>query len=124
MKANELRIGNLVNDYGVICEINPLILSRLYEINNSGKACINLSPIRLTEDWLVKFGFESRDNKCYTKWPIQVSFYTTNPSCFISTEPDNPEDGTYVHNIKYLHQLQNLYFALTGTELMLTPLRS
>lgn len=73
----------------------------------SGSYDIECEPIPLTEEWLLKFGFEplgsSRfDFKIFTYYLYDGSFY--NQSSRLST-------------IKYVHQLQNLYFALTGEEL-------
>ena len=73
-------------------------------------------PIPLTEEWLVKLGFERNDecleleiNDISLVW---IGYITLN------------FNGTYIilnNEIIYLHQLQNLYFALTGEELTLTP---
>lgn len=53
--------------------------------------CVGLKPIPLTEEWLSRFGLN--DNQ-HTRITIP-------------------------RNIKYVHQLQNLFFALTGEELVL-----
>jgi len=66
-------------------------------------------PIELTEEWLIKFGLKKKTIKsCY--WTIK-NF-------------DVDLDGWFGFNkmvapvpLKYVHQLQNLYFALTGNEL-------
>jgi hypothetical protein len=69
-----------------------------------------LKPIPLTEEWLLKFGFEKN---------ITTDLYPT-----FSYDILNVNDGIvyvlnygFVNHIKYIHQLQNLYFALTGEEL-------
>jgi predicted RNA-binding Zn-ribbon protein involved in translation (DUF1610 family) len=75
-------------------------------------------PIPLTEEWLLKFGFEiNRQTKeenniwkrnweegCFEVEQIGTGFYLWDNYCY----------GT---KIKYVHQIQNLYFALTGEEL-------
>ena len=71
----------------------------------------NLTPIPLTEEWLVKFGFKTDNRDDFT---IYHNKYTT----FIM------QDGRYyfsapVYCFKHVHQLQNLYFALTGKELII-----
>ena len=71
-----------------------------------------LEPIPLTEEWLLKFGFkEDGHYNSAKRWMgifnqplIQCNGYFTIPNYF-STE------------IKYVHTLQNLYFALTCEEL-------
>ena len=65
-----------------------------------------VAPIPLTEEWLVKFGIIEA-NESHVKR--------------IKIETDFGELMFYIDNrlpqLKYVHQLQNLYFALTNTEL-------
>ncbi len=101
MKASELRIGNLVNYCNKISVLNAELFLQLLKYTTP------FEPIPLTEEWLLKFGFEhlgsSRfDFKRFTYYLYDGSFY--NQSSRLST-------------IKYVHQLQNLYFALTNEEL-------
>lgn len=69
MKANELRIGNLVyyGAEGNICEVigigseeaaNGLIESKNQHGTNAERSIDFFIPIPLTEEWLVKFGGE------------------------------------------------------------------
>lgn len=119
MKANELRIGNLV--------FHPIV-DTVFEISREDFAyhrglsnVEHYRPIPLTEEWLLKFGFDTKKlnphiydieargeffsiNKRINKDSFEVSFYTYY------------EDVNF-ENFKYVHQLQNLYFALTNTEL-------
>ncbi len=95
----------------------------------------NLKPIPLTEEWLLKFGAEKISHFTVSnsiilklKRNLQLSFGnvgTPNFMVFIQEV-----DGKYIsdlmciHNFDYekqmyVHQLQNLYFALTGEELTL-----
>ena len=96
MEEKELRIGNYVNIEDTILSID---LQELY---------YNLSlmtPIPLTEEWLLKFGFEKAYETCY-----QYKDFILNDK-FIMMDID------ITVQLKYVHQLQNLYFALTGEEL-------
>jgi len=159
MRANELRIGNWVNDFAG----EPHQVIRL-----SKDKIVLETPIPLAEEWLLKFGFEKM--KCITfewktEWIIQPRGYgweigvllgdypETNPNCgcvsilhskdkqIPGVPPDlydkenwTKEDIKRANNytvtfekfrkpiayyIKYVHQLQNLYFALTGEELII-----
>lgn len=80
----------------------------------------NLEPIPLTEEWLLKFGFEEfeyhiKNNLIwYKKWPLPI-FYGSNG---FEKYLIHDLGGRFVV-LKYVHQLQNLYFALTGEELKL-----
>ena len=126
MKANELRIGNLV--YGIVyndetdeethvlCKV--LILDSVGETDypiwvesDSGHEFFDrFEPIPLTEEWLLKFGFEK------TKYGFVKM---TEIACLRIWEEDVTYSGTLIENIEHVHQLQNLYFALTGEELTL-----
>ena len=115
MKATELRIGNwveiqgleskiiLVDTEGCICENE---YCEDFENNNITQ---NLQPIPLTEEWLLKFGFEYSDlNGDSGLWKIPPFQIYGKYNQFIYD---------YRLDVNYVHQLQNLYFALTGQEL-------
>ena len=129
MKANELRIGNLTNK-GVLIGITSRF--GLFGFGDTEIKWHEIEPINLTEEWLVKFGFELYDYepseeeddfifKDYKKSLDGKTFYYTICEC-----PYNEWDfgikltwaeQALLSRIKYVHQLQNLYFALTGEEL-------
>ena len=116
MKANELRIGNWVMSdpqkpyKWVMCDF-----SEWYEDHNSHEYGDHTYPIPLTEDWLKKFGFETHDHHDYF---IDISKIGEIHSWFSIFSGD---EFYYINEfdvkISYVHQLQNLYFALTGEEL-------
>jgi hypothetical protein len=104
MKASELRIGNLVYDnLGGTLKIKGISLE---------SDLSHIKPIPLTEEWLLKFGFEwknfaFRDGTFTVRY--QKEFYV-----YLSVEGVRPIQI----KLDYVHQLQNLYFALTGEELV------
>lgn len=122
IKANELRIGNLIK-YGVhtapvlsifngtsgnvksdnpyVCLPFPGEIRNLYEIE----------PIPLSSEILEKCGLINNE-----VFPAIEYFSIKDGSLYF-------ERNYTAVNIEYLHQLQNLYFALTGEELVinLTP---
>jgi hypothetical protein len=102
IKANEIRIGNWLKgayDFQVT------------EIPGYDQGCYD--PIPLTEEWFTKFGFVNgrnhggmvllvdKDRGDYLDSNVRFVFFP----------------GSY--NIQYVHQLQNLYFALSGEELII-----
>jgi hypothetical protein len=116
MKTSELRINNWVLWKGPLHDENALVLAISKEelIFKCGDSALitECEPIQLTEEWLLKFGFENWDKN---KWVdsnsvLTISKNDDNFSCLI-----NQRDV----DILYVHQLQNLYFALTGKELTL-----
>ena len=111
MKAKELRIGNYYVDIDDrLSEMSGYELWQMSVKENTdtlGETEFRALP--LTEEWLVKFGFEKLegwDDLYYFKIGY-VQLYHYNVSGF---EYDD-------FNIKHVHQLQNLYFALTNEEL-------
>ncbi len=124
MKASELRVGNLIES-GMITRMD--IGDTLYsmEVTKNGKRRNISNPAGelLTEDWLLRFGFE-KDLVC-EDWSIKKVFPNlTNPEVgdntfFIFLNEGYSTYGKY--KFQYVHQLQNLYFALTGEELILKP---
>ena len=70
----------------------------------------NIIPIPLTEGWLLKFGAY---NSLYMRYLDFGYFdiYKLNEVWYVEKE------GVTLCELKYVHQFQNLYFALTGEEL-------
>jgi hypothetical protein len=121
MKSNELRIGNLVdlgNRIAKVTEINHLacVVVDLEETQDTIEDYERVKGIILTEEWLLKFGFElDIEDDGYSKGKYKVSVSDEGCIFFIY-------DSYYpieICEFKYIHQLQNLYFALTGEELIL-----
>ena len=100
----ELRLGNWININGSPFQVELPDLNLI--ANKDGKS--TYEPIELTEDWLFKFGFEKLN---YTYWAKGLAVHNHDIVSFYMLYEQN---RTY---IKYVHQLQNLYFALTGEEL-------
>ena len=120
MEANELRIGNLVGSYNKGEEDRVLTINAqniLVEAKANKQGYTRYRPIPLTEEWLLKFGFmKSKVSSQFDKEKLTIQ---------IANELEYHKKGRVYFNswaileesIKYVHQLQNLYFALTGEEL-------
>ena len=116
MKTKELRLGNLVTtDYmtGSAFEVTAIHTGRIYfqsiaENFQSDTIPIYIKPIPLTEEWLLKFGFFKKA-RCYFLYK-DLKITVCDGKFYFFTFHFNVE-------LKYVHQLQNLYFALTGEEL-------
>ena len=128
MKAKDLRIGNYI-DYKTEREIVTMQISYEYIrlIHNGNK---NFKPIELTEEWLLKFGFEKSDNEFYTEtfkgdnksdyyFCIRINDNLCDLVICERVDEINNYDLIVPKYIQHVHQLQNLYFALTGEELTL-----
>lgn len=119
MEYKETRIGNLVNfkpnylNPDKFCKIEGNISynhSFVTEIKTGKPFTLlrnALHPIELTEEWLLKLGFK----------PFVKDF--TLKGIIIHKRKRGWVLRKSVPEIKYVHQLQNLYFALKGEELEL-----
>ena len=124
MKANELRIGNFVlyQEYYIATVhgiTDPDYGNGIHvHYDNVCIGCEHglISGIPLTEEWLRKFGFEDND---YT-FDLYIGHRKISFTWFSRVVSTGVRSGfrcqKYKH-IKYVHQLQNLCFALTGNEL-------
>ena len=126
INANELRITNKVYDNGKICTIESINAFADGEADvylvETGNAGMFIDPIPLTEDILLKCGFEkhSNSNEFWNLYTLKNGWYISqalhiedsagvNFGCFYWS-------GEFIE-IKHLHQLQNLFFCLCGKEL-------
>jgi hypothetical protein len=124
MKAEELRIGNLVLiPYNKSNKQEGFFEATISQIGDFGAYIKpeDYEPILLTEEWLLKFGFIDLTERC----GLKVMFSIINKHIHINTETMSYCEIDYEQNIidiirvEHVHQLQNLYFALTGEELQL-----
>ena len=72
----------------------------------------NLTPIPLTEEWLLKFGFVKNLTGFYEKGRL-----TYRPDYGWQILSQWVKDWVGVAPILYVHQLQNLFYSLCGEEL-------
>lgn len=117
IKAVDIMIGNYIRDIwsdNGFFKVTEIRKDKVYYGNCFKAKYEDLRPIPLTEDILLKCGFEKNYKSYLYKIPIngfrmliyshESSFrHHLNMYCSI--------------DIKYLHQLQNLFKSLTGTDL-------
>lgn len=118
MKETEIRIGNYFyhKSFG----------NYQFKKSHFGVRLNFSEPIPITEEWLLKFGFvigASREKVMFSNenfiktinifggedndWGVQL----------IDKYKDKTESFVLQDGIQYIHELQNIYFALTGYEL-------
>lgn len=148
MKASELRIGNLVKinnallpeTHGKTYSVYKLqktfdfdfpssagIVSLTDKVNRYIQFDQFIEPIQLTEEWFERFGFGKKEYPTGVVWHIGFNNLTHGylfdlvwlESPELINAPNLPFYKNGRHTIYYVHQLQNLYFALTGEELTL-----
>ena len=133
INPNELRLGNLVKDRGektikidfieyvrngYDTKFGQLMYLEGEEVHPMTEYSDYAFAIPITEEWLLKFGFVS--NPYQDRYELDNIYFQGCKLCF---ECDKTKGFTELWieqypTIKYVHQLQNLYFAITGDELV------
>lgn len=130
MKANYLRIGNWIMGIGYmrVTELKTELGNNFITASNKDVVFMDeedsFCPIELTEEVLLKIGFGKR-NDCYTLSNEYIFFVYYKDSFKQELLASVKRKGKCYYNtnelknydIKYLHQLQNAYYLLTGQEL-------
>lgn len=135
MNAKDLRIGNFVDRNGLMEVIEIQKAGRVWFYDHVNKMETKsfwldewTKPILLTKKWLSKFGVKmtllhsgiyyydfNSDNMQYRL------YYTDTTKAFeLHCKPTLDNFYPLIMPISYVHEYQNLYFALTGEELQLS----
>lgn len=129
MKASELRIGNYLqytndsrvkedrrNKYFKVIPDDIVFLSE-------NKSIDYVHPIQLTKEILLSCGFDTNYKKGYIGIDVNHTNFTLTYPCVLG---EWQKSFVYQYDtfnlprfreLRYLHELQNLFFALTGKEL-------
>ena len=116
MEATELRIGNLVEEAhsGEFGKVDMVVLSIIERMSNH-----SYKPIPLTKEWLDKFNMFNGKEYAYGNYPLRRGNYAISDIHDISDHGwsigiEGSEGWMFLVCVKYVHQLQNVIFALTG----------
>lgn len=119
IKALELRIGNIVMSAGT-GELHPIAI-KAHQIAQLCEYPEYAAAIPLTPEILDKCGFVNGEIRHSYYLHLLVEKYTTATQGWINNAWRVVLLGgvphALGHQFHYLHQLQNLFFALTGKEL-------
>ncbi len=145
MEASELRISNRVMYSGsdwLVTGINSPAPNKeerwnnkwvieLYQDGLVNATIDEIDPIPLTEDVLLKCGFEELNYGWYSKnyftdckespEVMSIKINLTTGRCGIGNDDSGTCDAMTGKIITHVHQLQNLHHALTGHELTINP---
>ncbi|MDV3774033.1 hypothetical protein CMU14_13200 [Elizabethkingia anophelis] len=129
MNAKELRIGNLLESNGRICVVTNIDSTIDFKLSSEGvffcefleepkyylgrSDIENYEPILLTDEWLIKFGF-TNDEDYFNIGNIHYNLKTKK----IYIGNDHVSSGHDDTELSYIHQLQNIYFAIKRKELI------
>jgi len=105
---NELRIGNWLNIANT--ETDTTVTASTFSIGQLIN--VNYKPIKIDVFWLKRFGFKY-NGFVYVFNKHQLRTVDKGESYIYWV------DSVYKADVKYVHELQNLYFALTKEELTL-----
>lgn len=116
MEQSELRIGNWVLDndkpvqiFGLQASGRIVIEDRMYD---DGKKGIEPRPILINQEIIDKCGFVKKGNARYLD-----GFFIYMPGSSSSDFGFGFKGIGLIKSVKYLHELQNIYFILSGEEL-------
>lgn len=119
VKANELRIGNWIMFDGNLTQVDLGLFDMWGDVDIDER----LNPIALTPEILEKCGFEKDEDANSDIYQLDIgrkSFRIQLSTTSIIFKFDVGMDWTSdIDAPEYLHQLQNLFFALSGEELPL-----
>lgn len=126
IKPTELRIGNsiyyksgriqvtMIGEYGIQSKTKTTCINAKFDTTD-------LSPIPLTEEWLLRFSFEEVKGIGYKKDVLsfgKIVLYFNEDGDYKFCELVQQRGYALGHpEVEHVHQLQNLYHALTGEEL-------
>lgn len=128
LKPQDLRYGNYIyDDYKEVHKVEQVSSKDCKDWNKQPEVILSkinglkgfyqsndVFPIPLTEEWLLELGFQKKE-KGYAKLTEMMEIFEISFGKHIEINR-----VSFNNQIKYVHQLQNLYFALTGEELTLT----
>lgn len=118
----ELRIGNIVEVYGQRVEVSAISHDMIYTKWAGANAPKFIDRVPLSNQLLIQCGFDTEDGLGTYKMPIK--YIDTNHPCTLQRTGDGIQIcrsgiGAITAPIIYLHQLQNLFMSLIGTELQI-----
>lgn len=128
MKASHFRLGDFAQDQnGNVLEVAALEGDNIeFTVVDRSKFPLpdgwQAQPIPITQDWLLRLGFNKYDGKgsfyfhSILKW-AKFHYNSRTNICEFAVNND-----ASVFNVKYVHEVQNIFFSCTGVELQIKPL--
>ena len=119
LKESDLRIGNFIKVISSKKIFDSYITQAkgydIVRIEEKSFTYWNYEPIPLDEEWLLKFGFSEIggcNEKDFTNGDYNIFINSLGEVNFLFFK-----EGDWYQKLNYVHQLQNLHFALTQLEL-------
>lgn len=125
MELRELRIGNIIRTKGknFPWEINREDMTKMYRRLNKDMDMSIYQPVDLTEETLLMIGAKKCSKTLYfplTCLEAELHFegIEFNGNFLLAPTIKSEHGYLILRTIKYVHEVQNLYFSLTGCELI------
>jgi hypothetical protein len=129
INANELRLGNyhlyhFIDKYDERKEWDEIYTIAPSDIQMlADKIDMDYSPVPLTKEWLLKASFRENKGVCYLSIPkIKGELRFENDRNPLAACIYCGTGRIVLSDINFVHQLQNLYFALCGEELVFSSI--
>ena len=129
INSNELRLGNFILNDNKIVEVIGIGHTHIEIFDKNGETikpikCVisDCYPIEITEEILLSLGFINKGEFLVLFNDRSLNIEILLPECSIGLfdTSENYESGKYAtptRFTKYLHDLQNLFFALKGNDM-------
>jgi hypothetical protein len=121
MKANKLRIGNWVNQVGFAVQDGyPKDHKKLHQIKEGKEIDFSsfMEPIKLTDDWLLKFGAKKHDVLTFYHDRFRLDWKEAYGYWYVM----DLETLTYMTKVEFVHEYQNFFHVMNGQELTINEL--
>lgn len=117
IKLNDIRHGNYLE-----WNKQEFVVRYIYNTCAEGELWVKpyneLHGIPLTEEWLLRLGAKKYGDKVWLPLTnLKSEFHFEIHEKEIVTSIESDFSALILDPVKYVHQLQNLYYALTGDEL-------
>lgn len=116
MKVQELRIGNYYQENGVIYKSNINDLVGLTRMENAKRQSA-MKGVLLTDEIISQLGFDNCERRSKFGAFYKDGWYLIKEDDVYEFIPEG--SSLILSKVRYLHELQNIFYALTKCELSL-----
>jgi len=121
IQTQELRLGNILLHEGIEKKVESIYLDGDITFGTidgfNFPKLADCEPVPITPEWLVKLGFRE-SSTWFDMFILEVCIIEKHhiSDVYAFRQRENGKDG-FIKHLEYIHQLQNIYFALTDKEL-------
>ncbi len=122
INVNELRRGNIIYNLQNEYDKRQVVVTGITSIMIACKEIVAdhkfFEPIELTEEWILKAGFINTLEPTYFEYKNKDFLISMDNGIVDLCVGEYVENASKLKHLKYIHQLQNLFFSLCGEELV------